>query len=395
MTEHILDQISLGALVVVRDKMLALQAAGRKVYRLEAGDVAFGVPPHIRQAITDALESGKTHYPPLTGIPPLREAILQKVRAHNRLPIKDAEHVLVTVGGMQGLYLTCASLLHPGDEVILPNPVWGEIPGLIRRVGAAPRFVSLHPEKGFAYDAADIEAAVTPRTKAIYLNSPHNPAGAVLSESQLKEIADVALRRNLRVISDEAYEHVIFDGLKHVSIGALPGMEERAISCFTFSKSYAMTGLRLGYLACNDDIFLDRARKLLRMTTGGVPSIIQWGGLAAITGPQEATQQMMAQLERQRDIFCEGLRTIQAFEVFKPQGAFYAWAKISDAWKGYNGARDSRAMTNFLIDRAGIGASPGIAFGSAGEGYVRFAFSGKAEMLVESIEIMQDLFAKK
>jgi aspartate aminotransferase len=392
MAEHIFDQITLGALVIVRDKMIAQQAAGGKVFRLEVGDTSFDTPPHVRQAITQALESGKTHYPPSTGLPQLREAILKKLYEENCLPIKDADHVMVTIGGMHGLYMSFSALLDPGDEVILPDPMWSEIAELIRRGGGIPVGVPLRPEREFLYDPADIQAVVTPRTKAIYINTPHNPTGAVLPEERLRQIADIAIRNNLYVVSDEAYEHVIFDGRKHVSIGALPGMADRTISSFTFSKSYAMTGLRLGYLASNDDQFLDRVRKLLRLSTNGIPSITQWGGLAALSSSQEGTREMMQELEKRLDIFFSGLQTIRVFEPFKPQGAFYVWARISDAWTGYNGAKDSWGMTNYLIDSAGIGTSPGIAFGRTGERYVRFAFTAAREELVEAIEVMQDLF---
>ena len=393
MTDHILDGLTLGPLIIVREKMLALQAAGRKVYRLEAGDTSFDTPPHIQKAITDALESGRTHYPPITGLPQLREAMLAKVRAQNHLPIRDADHVVVTVGGMHGLYLTFCSMLNPDDEVILPDPMWGETAELIRRPGGVPVPVTLRPEHDFGYAAADIEAAITPRTKAIYINSPHNPVGVVLSEEQLRQIADVAIRHNLFVVSDEAYETVAFDGLKHISIGSLPGMADRTITVFSFSKAYAMTGLRLGYMVSNDDLLQDRVRKLMRLTTGGVASAIQWGGVAAITGSQDTTHHMMMELERRRNILFEGLQTIPVWQMFKPQGAFYIWAKISDTWDGYQGKKDGWAMTNYLIDTTAIGTSPGIAFGESGDKYIRFAFTGAPEMLTESIEIMQDLFS--
>lgn len=394
MPDHILDHVTLGALVIVRDKMMALQAAGRKVYRLEVGDTSFDTPTHVQKAIIDALQSGKTHYPPSTGLPALREAILKKVHEKNHLPIRDADHVMVTIGGMHGLYMAFCALLSPGDEVILPDPMWSEIAELIRRPGGVPVPIVLRPDKSFLYDPVEIQRAITPRTKAIYVNTPHNPIGTVLSEATLKQIAEIAVHHDLAVVSDEAYEDVLFDGMRHVSIGSFPGMADRTISSYTFSKSYAMTGLRLGYLVSNDDKLIERFQKLLRLTTNGVPSITQWGGLAALNGPQQTTREMMTELERRRDIFFKGLETLKVFETFKPQGAFYAWAKISDSWKGYEGKRDSWAMTNYLLDQAGIGSSPGIAFGASGEGYVRFAFTVAPELLIESIEVMQDLFNK-
>jgi aspartate aminotransferase len=393
MAEHVLDRVTLGPLVLVRDKMMALQAAGRRVFRLEAGDTSFDTPEHIRKAIHEALESGKTHYPPLSGLPALREAIWRKVQQQNRLPISNANHVIVTVGGMQGLYLTFASMLESGDEVIIPDPEWGETPESIRRSGGVPVPVVMRPDSDFLYDPEAIRAAITPRTKAIYVNSPQNPVGVMLSEDHLRKIAELAVGHDLLVVSDESYEDVTFDGYRHISIGSLPGMEDRTISVFSLSKTYAMTGLRLGYLATNDEILRGRMRKLLRLTTGGVPSIIQWGALAAISGPPDATRQMTAELEHRRDILFSGLQSIPAFHAFHPQGAFYIWARITDAWTGYEGNRDSWAMTNFLIDTAGIGTSPGTAFGPSGEGYIRFAFTGEREMLNAAITEMQRRFS--
>ena len=389
---HILDNVTLGALVLVRDKMMAQQAAGRKVYRLEVGDTNFDVQANIQQAIAEAMHQGKTHYPPSTGLPQLRKAMLSKVQTENKLPIKDDEHVLVTIGGMHGLYMAFASLLEPGDEVILPDPMWSEIAELVKRPGGVPVPITLRADQGFLYDPADIAAAVTPQTKAIYINSPQNPIGVVFSEETQRQIAAIALQHNLWVVSDEAYEHVIFDERRHFSIGSIPEIADRTITAYTFSKTYAMTGLRLGYLAANDDLIIDRCRKLLRLTTNGVPSITQWGGVAALTGPQDVVKDMAQELEARRDIFFEGIQTIKAFESFKPGGAFYVWSKISPEWPGYQGKRDSWAMTNYLIDQAGVGTSPGIAFGRSGEGYVRFAFTLDRQTLADSIEVMQDLF---
>ncbi len=389
---HTLDNVVLGALVLVRDKMLAQQAAGRKVYRLEVGDTNFDVPANIQQAIAKALQQGKTHYPPSTGLPQLRAAILHKTRTENQLSITDEEHVLVTSGGMHGLYMAFSSLLNPGDEVILPDPMWSEIAELIKRSSGIPAPITLRADKGFLYDPADIESAITPKTKAIYINSPHNPIGVVFSEETQRQIAAIAVKHNLWIISDEAYEHVIFDGQKHFSIGSIPEIADRTITVYTFSKTYAMTGLRLGYLATNDDRIIDRCRKLLRLTTNGVPSITQWGGVAALTDSQDAVKEMTQELEARRNLFFNGLQTIAAFESFKPGGAFYVWSKISEAWPGYQGKRDSWAMTNYLIDQAGVGTSPGIAFGHSGEGYVRFAFTLDRQTLTEALEVMQNLF---
>ncbi|HBL15722.1 MAG: hypothetical protein A2X36_10495 [Elusimicrobia bacterium GWA2_69_24] len=389
---HIVDGITLGALVLVRDKMMAQQAAGRKVYRLEVGDTDFAVPAGIQQAITEAMRQGKTHYPPSTGLPQLRQAMLDKMRRENQLVVKDEEHVMVTIGGMHGLYMAFAALLSPGDEVILPDPMWSEIAELIKRPGGVPVPVALRSEQGFLYDPEAIAAAITPRTKAIYINSPQNPVGAVVSEAAQRQIARLAVKNGLWVVSDEAYEHVIFDGRRHFSIGSIPEIAARTITAYTFSKTYAMTGLRLGYMAVNDDLIVDRCRKLLRLTTNGVPSITQWGGLAALTGPDTAVREMVSELAARRDLFFSGLKTIRVFEPFEPEGAFYVWCRIADSWEGYQGKRDSWAMTDYLIDQGGVGSSPGIAFGPSGEGCVRFAFTLDRPTLARAIEVMQGLF---
>lgn len=388
---HVLDTITLGALILVRDKMMAQQAAGREVYRLEVGDTDFDVPAGIQQAITEAMKQGKTHYPPSTGLPQLRRAMLEKMRRENRLVVKDEEHVLVTIGGMHGLYMAFAALLSPGDEVILPDPMWSEIAELIKRPGGVPVPVTLRPGNQFVCDPGEIAAAVTPRTKAIYINSPHNPAGSVCSEEVQRRIARIAIERGLWIVSDEAYEHIIFDGNRHFSIGSIPEIAGRTITAYTFSKTYAMTGLRLGYMAVNDDTIVERCRKLLRLTTNGVPSITQWGGLAAMTGPGAGIREMAEELSARRDLFLEGLKTIPAFDAFRPGGAFYAWCRIADSWPGYNGRRDSWAMTDFLIDKGGVGSSPGIAFGPSGEGYVRFAYTLDRRTLARAIEVMRGL----
>jgi aspartate aminotransferase len=381
---HILDSISFGAIVAVRDRLLEQQAAGRKIYRLESGDPSFDVPAHVREAISQAMSKGHTHYTASTGIQTLREAILAKVRRENALPMKNADDVVVTNGGMHALYLTFCSLLDAGDEVIIPDPMWTEIAENIRLAGGVPVRCTIDLSRAAPYTAADIERHITPRTKAIFLNTPHNPTGIVLGREALAHIVELAVRRNLRIISDEAYEHVIFDGRKHVSIGSLPGAEERTISLYSMSKSYAMSGLRIGYIASLDKLFMERVKKLLRCTTNGVNSISQWGAAAALNGPQEATVSMKNEYQARRDLLLEGLKAVRALQLFAPQGSFFLWARIVPSWAGYKGAADDWAMTNLLIDSAAVGSSPGTAFGPAGDRCVRFAFSCDTAQVVEA-----------
>jgi aspartate aminotransferase len=372
---HIVDQISLGAIVQVRDRLLEQQARGRQVLRLESGDPSFDIPISVREAMEKALRDGQTHYTASTGIPPLREAILRKVTSENGLTAAGADNILVTNGAMHGLYIIFRALLDPGDEVILPDPMWTEVFENIRLGGGVPVPVRLQLQAGYQYDPAAIEAAITPRTRAIFINTPHNPTGVVARRPTLEAIAALAEKHGLLLVSDEAYEHVIYDGEQHVSIGSLPAARDRTISVFSMSKTYAMSGLRLGYLVINDAVLLDRLKKLIRCTINGVNSVTQYGALAALTGPQDATGSMAREYQARRDVLYQAVSACPYLQPFKPAGSFFMWMKIAPDWPGYDGKRDDWSMTNYLIDKAAIGSTPGSAFGAAGVDHLRLAFS--------------------
>ncbi len=385
---NIVDQVSLGAIVQVRDRLLEQQAKGRKVLRLESGDPSFDIPVNVREAIEKALKDGLTHYTASTGIPSLREAIYRKVSTENGLKVTGPDNVVVTNGAMHGLYILFRALLDQGDEVILPDPMWTEIAENIRLGGGTPVPVRLHPEAEYQYNPGDIEAAITPRTRAIFINTPHNPTGAVADRKTLEGIASIAEKHNLLLVSDEAYEHVIFDGEKHTSIGSLPAAQGRTISLFSMSKTYAMSGLRLGYIIINDPLILDRIKKLVRCTINGVNSVTQYGAAAALNGPQDATHSMTQEYQMRRDVLFDALEESPYVKAFKPHGAFYLWARIEPDWPGYAGKRDDWSMTNYLIDQAAIGSAPGSAFGPAGTGYIRFAFSCSTAQVREAAGLL-------
>lgn len=391
---HIVDQVSLGAIVLVRDRLLEQQARGRKVLRLESGDPSFDIPVHAREAMEKALRDGLTHYTASTGIPVLRKAIFQKVTGENGLSVPNDDHVVVTNGGMHGLYILFRALLDVGDEVILPDPMWTEIAENIRLGGGKPVPVVLDGERGYQYDVAEIEAAITARTRAIFINTPHNPTGAVVSRGTLESIAALADKHNLLLISDEAYEHVIFDDLMHVSIGSLPAARDRTISVYSMSKTYAMSGLRMGYLVITDARLLQRIKKLVRCTINGVNSVTQYGAAAALTGPQDATRSMAQEYQQRRDILFSALEEAPYLQAFKPGGAFYLWARIRPDWPGYEGKNDDWSMTNYLIDSSGIGSSPGSAFGEAGAGHIRFAFSCSTDQVEEAAKLLPEVLSR-
>ena len=390
---HIVDQVSFGAIVLVRDRLLEQQARGRKVLRLESGDPSFDIPVHVREAMEKALRDGMTHYTASTGIPLLRKAIYQKVTTENKLVVPNDDHVVVTNGAMHGLYILFRAMLDAGDEVILPDPMWTEIAENIRLSSGKPVPVRLVEEAGYQYDPRDIEAAITSRTKAIFINTPHNPTGAVASRETLEAIAQIAVKHDLLLVSDEAYEHVVYGGVEHVSLGSLPGAQNRTISVYSMSKTYAMSGLRLGYLVINDAVVLERVKKLVRCTINGVNSVTQYGAAAALSGPQEATKSMAQEYQKRRDVLYDALEKTPYIKAFKPGGAFYLWARILPEWPGYDGKKDDWSMTNYLIDTAGIGSSPGSAFGPAGDGHIRFAFSCPTSQVEEAASLLPDILA--
>ena len=388
-TPHPLDAIVLGGIVTVRDRLLDLQAQGRKIYRLESGDPSFSIPEHVRAAIEKALADGHTHYTAGAGIKPLREAAARKLVESNRIPVKGPGHVLVTNGAMHGLYIAFQAMLSPGDEVIMPDPTWTETADNVSLAGGRVVRVRLDVAHGYRYAPEAIAAAITPRTRAIVINSPHNPTGLVIDRGTLAGIVAVAERHGIWVLSDEAYEHVLFDGAEHVSTHTLG--YDRVLSVFSMSKSYAMSGLRLGYLACNDDLLIDRMTKLLRCTINGVNSATQYGAVAALTGPQDATAAMAAEYQKRRDALWDGVSRVPMLHPFKPQGAFYLWARIDDGWPGYGNQTGGWAFTNCLIDKAGIGSAPGEVFGESGAGHVRFAFSCSTEQVVAAAALLPEV----
>lgn len=371
-----LDQISLGKIVVIREKLLKAQRDGKKIYRYESGDPSFDVHPNVKSAIEKALKENKTHYIPNNGIPELREALAKKLQQKNKLNI-ESKHISVTNGAMHALYVLYQCIIESGDEVIVPDPMWTEAVENARLAGAKTIGVELKPEHNYVYRASDIEAKINSKTKVIFLNSPQNPTGAIIPKNELQKIADLAVKNNLWIVSDEAYEHVLFDGGEHTSIGSLIPSYDKIVSVYSYSKSYAMSGLRLGYFACRDELFNDRAAKLLRCTVNGINSITQWGAVAALSTPDDWYKEMNIEYLKRRNLFLEALAGQDILIPYIPHGAFYLWCKVKD---GIDVAALSEAMA-----QAGIGNAPGDCFGEAPSTIqsLRLAFSCSSEMIIE------------
>ena len=387
-----LDSVPFSGIIRIRDMMYTVD----RPFRLDQGDVSFDAPESVKRALIKAVEDNRTHYVQTTGIPPLIEVLVEKMRRVNGIPIGGADEVMVTSGGIHGVFSACQGLLEPGDEVLVPDPEWPPAQGNILAARAVPVPYPLHESRGWRPDVDEMRPLVTAKTRAIYVNSPNNPTGGVLTRADLTAIAELAQERDLWVLSDEAYEDVLFDGYEHVSIASLPGMYERTIPLYTFSKTYAMTGLRLAYVAVKDGVVRDRVRKMLFYTVSNTSSLIQYGGLGALLGPQDVVATFRDELAARRDLFYDGVREAAGgvLSGTPPAGAFYAFLKIDPRWRSplpNAPASPSWAMTEFLIKRGRIGCVPGVDFGAHGEGHVRFCFARERAELRGALESMSEL----
>ena len=382
-TTHPVDQISLGKIVQIREQLLQAQAVGRKVFRFESGDPSFSIAPHVLEAIERAARGGKTHYIPNNGIPELRSALAAKSREQNGLPGVTPDDVFVTNGAMHALYVAFAALLAPGDEVIIPDPMWTEVAENIRLARGVPIGVPLRMADDFEYRPEAVERAITPRTRVLFINTPHNPTGAVLSRETLQRLVDIARRHDLWIVSDEAYEDVLYPPAVHHSAGSLAGdIADRVVSVYSFSKSHAMSGLRVGVIVTRSPMLKDRIPKLLRCTINGVNSLAQWGALAAVTGPRDHLREMQAEYLVRRDLMLGALRDIPGLRPFTPKGAFYAWVELDRSLYARLGVADADDLSMRLANQ-GIGSAPGDAFGHASVDAIRFAYSCSTEMVRE------------
>jgi aspartate aminotransferase len=390
---HYLDDVPFSGIIRIRDLMYTV----KDPYRLDQGDVSFDAPDTMKEALVRAVHDNRTHYVQTTGVPRLQELLAEKMRRKNGIPIGGPGEVMITNGGTHALYLACQAALDPGDEVIVPDPEWPPALGNILAARGVPVPCPLREDLGWRWDVKDVESKITPRTRAIYVNSPGNPTGGVFTRADLEGLAALAERRNVRVISDEAYEDVIFDGAEHVSIASLPGMYARTVPVYTFSKTYAITGVRLGYCATSDPVLQDRMRKLLLYTTTNVSSIAQYGGIGALEGSQDCIQTFRQELQARRDFFYAGLADASGgiFSGVPPKGAFYAFVKIDPSWRDPAATQTSQSwvMTEFLISRARIGCVPGADFGPGGEGHMRFCFARERKELAGALESMRMVFA--
>lgn len=355
-----------------------LEATGRSVIHLEIGEPDFDTPANIREAARRALESGKTHYPPFSGIPELRAAIASD-SALRRGFAPDPADVFVTVGGKGVMYYAILALVNPGDEVIVPDPGYPIYESVTRFVGGTPVPIAIRQENDFRLDPAELAALVTDRTKLIVINSPANPTGGVLTSDDLQAIADIAIRRDLVVLSDEIYSRILYDGATHTSIAALPGMRERTIVLDGFSKTWAMTGWRLGYGIVPEWLHHGFGRLLINSVSGAT-TFAQWGALEAVAGPQDEVEAMVEEFRARRDLVVDGLNAIPGIRCRRPAGAFYVFPDV--AGTGLSGAQ----LADRLLSEAGVSVLAGAAFGEVGRDHIRLSYATSRANLSAALE---------
>ena len=374
----------------VMAKAKAREEAGERVVHLERGEPDFETPPHVVETLAKSARDGETHYPDARGTLALREALVEKLGRENHLAC-EPDDVVMTLGGTHALCLAFQSLLGPGDEVLVFSPHWMAIPKLVALAHGAsmrsfPAYLELQSGAETAEQlAARLRAALRPETRGIYLNSPNNPTGVVLSRAALEAIAAVVRERDLWVVSDEAYEHLLFDGAAHVSFASLPGMGERTVTAYTFSKSYAMTGWRVGYVVSPAAMRPVMGPLLSFYTTHGVFPAVQRAALAAVTGPQDAVETMRSAYQDRRDALLAGLAGQTAILVPKPSGAFYAFADVRGALAG-------RGIWDLVEEWLAIGVAvlPGTAFGPEYDGWVRLSLATRREDVVEAAKRLRE-----
>ena len=373
------DRVGFSEIVQVRNRVMALLAQGEKVHRFEGGEPYMTTPEAIKRAMEDALARNQTRYAPSSGIPELRRAILEKVRGRNRIPADDESPIVVN-GGMQGLFAAFSTLLDPGDEVLTFSPYWTPIVDVITWNGGSPVLVPTERARAKGISAT-LASLATPRTKVLYWNSPNNPTGDVFSRREVEEVCGFVVERGLAMISDEAYEDLIYEGEEHVSPASFPGMPERTLSVFTLSKSYSMTGWRAGYVIAPER-YQSAIRTAVLYSTNGVSTPTQWAAVEALTMGQDFLEEWKAGYRRRRDRLVEGLSSA-GFEVESPRAALYLFPKIPSSF-----GTDSRAAAATLLDTARVATVPGLVFGPEGEGHLRFSFSVPEKTIDEGVEAL-------
>lgn len=366
-------------------KAKELERQGKSIVHFEIGEPDFNTPENIKRAGIKALQENFTHYSPTQGILELREAVanyVSKTRGIKATP----EEVIITPGGKDVIFSTMLALLNEGDEAVYPNPGYPIYESAIRLAGATPVAMPLLEENDFAFDRSQFEKLITQKTKLIVINSPGNPTGGILSKEDLEFISDIAKRNDIYILSDEIYSRIIYDG-EFASISSIPGMKERTIILDGFSKTYAMTGWRLGYAVANKEI-IEGLKKIAVNSFSCVATFVQIAGVEALNGPQEEAEKMKQEYLARRNLIVNGLNEIPGMSVKIPRGAFYVFPNIKKVGKS------SKEIADYLLYEAGVCTLSGTAFGAYGEGYIRFSYATSQENIKEGLRRVKEAFEK-
>lgn len=370
--------------VLVRAR--ALEAQGKSIVHLEIGEPDFPTPPHIVEAAKQALDGGWTHYGPTQGLPELREAIAANISRTRGIDV-GPQHVSVVPGGKPIIFFPMLALLEPGDEVIYPNPGFPIYESMINFLGAKPVAMPLEESRGFSFDLDLFRDRLTGRTKMVILNSPQNPTGGVIPREDLKALADMLRDRDVMVLSDEIYSRIYYGSEAPASISSFPGMLEKTIILDGFSKTYAMTGWRMGY-GVMPTWLVEAVNKLMVNSNSCTASFTQRAGIAAINGPQDCVDAMVAEFRRRRDAICKGLNEVPGFRCAVPGGAFYAFANVTGT------GMPSKEVADLLLYEGGVSCLNGGCFGQYGEGYVRFSYANSLENIEEAVRRIKTVAQK-
>jgi len=375
-----------GAFIVLA-RAKELERQGKKIIHCEIGQPDFDTPAHIKEAAKRALDEGFTGYTPSAGIMELRETIAEYVSQSRGVSVSP-DQVVVTVGAKLGIFSALMAFVNPGEEVIIPMPAYPSYESVTEFVGGVVKPVVLKEEREFSPSGEEIAEAVTDKTKVIVINTPSNPTGGVYKRKDLEAIVEVAREHDLWIISDEMYEDIIFDGKEHESILSIPGAEERAVMLSGFSKTYAMTGWRLGYVVAPREV-ADKITKIQLNTVSCPVSFVQRAGIAALKGPRDEIEMMVREYEERRDLLYREINRIPGFSMIKPAATFYAFPNVKKL------GMKSKELATMLLEEAGVALLPGTDFGAPGEGYLRLSFATSKENLMEAMERIRAFVQEK
>jgi len=382
------------ATLAITAKAKALAAEGRDIIGLGAGEPDFDTPENIKNAAIKAIRDGHTKYTPVSGINELKDAVTGKFKRDNNLTYSRDE-IIVSCGGKHSIYNLFQTILDPGDEVIIPSPYWLSYPVMVALGGGVPRTVRTEESSGFKMSAEAFRENITPRTKAVVINSPSNPTGAAYTYEELKGLADVALKNNVLIISDEIYEKLTYDGFRAVSIASTSEeARKNSVVLNGVSKTYSMTGWRIGYAAGPREI-VKAMTSIQSQSTSNPTSISQWAAVEAISGPQDSLAVMVREFEKRRNAMVEALNSIEGVRAFKPLGAFYVFANISGLLGNRFKGREIKGSADFaayLIDEAGVAVVPGGPFGD--DTYIRLSYATSMKNVVEGVRRIKEAAGK-